>query len=114
MSIQQLAKLLFWGCCVLVLWGTLSTPSGIAASFPFQDKLLHVGAFATLAWTGYLGYPNRLLIIAVGLVGFGAGIEIVQAYVPARSTEFADLLADVVGIIIGLAATRPVTLWLSD
>ena len=114
MSIQQLAKLVFWCCCALVLWGTLSSPAGIAALFPFQDKLLHVGAFATLAWTGYLGYPNRLLFVAVGLFGFGAGIEIVQAYVPARSTEYADLFADVFGIVIGLAATRPVTLWLSD
>jgi len=74
------------------------------------DKLNHAFAFATLAVTAGHGFPGRRRIagIAVALVAFGGFIEVVQAFVPGRSSEWADLLADGVGIAVGLAVLEAV------
>ena len=44
--------------------------------------------------------------LLVGLVVFAVGIEFVQTYIPVRSAEVADFLADIVGIFVGFAAAR--------
>jgi VanZ family protein len=43
----------------------------------------------------------------LGLLAFGAAIEVVQAFVPGRSCEWEDLLADSVGIVAGVLVTLP-------
>ena len=106
MSIRILAKSLFWLSCALVAWGTLLAPSGGVDWFPYQDKVMHFGAFATLACTGLTGYPSSRFWLLVGLVTFAVGIEIIQTYIPVRSAEVADFLADIIGILVGLAAAR--------
>jgi len=67
------------------------------------DKWAHVAAFAFLAvW--FAGQYRRAAYwrIAMGLVGFGALIEICQRAVGYRSAEWLDIGADVAGIVIGL------------
>ena len=114
MSIRILAKSLFWLCCALVAWGTLLAPSGGVDWFPYQDKVMHFGAFATLACTGLTGYPRSRFWLLVGLVAFAVGIEIIQTYIPVRSAEVADFLADIVGIFVGFAAARIGQLIMND
>ena len=70
------------------------------------SRSLHFGAFATLACTGLTGYPSSRFWLLVGLVAFAVGIEIIQTYIPVRSAEVADFLADIVGIFVGFAAAR--------
>ena len=36
------------------------------------------------------------------LIGYGAGIEVVQAFLPRRSASLLDLLSDIVGILFGI------------
>ena len=104
MSTRVLAKSFFWLCCLLVAWGTLLAPSGGIDWFPYQDKVMHFGAFATLTCAGLTGYPSSRFWLLVGLVTFAVVIELIQTYIPVRSAEVADFLADIVGIFIGLAA----------
>jgi VanZ family protein len=68
------------------------------------DKLNHLLAFATLAVAAQRGFPGRRALagIVLALLGFGAVIEIVQGFVPGREREWADVLADGVGVAIGL------------
>ena len=69
------------------------------------DKLNHALAFATLAFFGDNGFittHRRRLLGAIALIAHGASIEIAQHFVPSRSSEWGDLLADVVGVAIGL------------
>lgn len=68
------------------------------------DKLNHALAFATLAIAARESFPARraIAVIVAALLGFGAFIELVQALVPGRGSEWADLLADGVGIAVGL------------
>ena len=68
------------------------------------DKLNHMLAFTTLAFSGYLSYPfstGRRALILFGLLIFGGLIEVLQLFVPGRSSEWADLLADSIGIACG-------------
>jgi len=87
------------------------------------DKLNHVLAFVALAfsaWLGFTGSQRNQRLCMVALLAYGGAIEILQLYVPGRSCEWGDLLADAVGITAGaclaaltLHATRkPEKTWL--
>lgn len=70
------------------------------------DKLNHFAAFGTLTVLGGLSWPARLWRTAAALLAYGGLIELLQTQVPGRSAEWADLLADGIGILLGLALTR--------
>ena len=79
---------------------------------PYFDKMVHTGLFSLHAYfmAGYLfdRYPIRndkfrLLISAIFFSFlFGFLIEIIQYFIPERSFEILDLLADFFGIIVGI------------
>ena len=52
-------------------------------------------------------------MLLLSLLGFGVLIEVAQLYVPGRSAEWADLLADAIGIACG-AVIASVMLWLAS
>jgi VanZ family protein len=71
-----------------------------------NDKVNHLLAFASLGFTGALSRQRgwrAAVAVVVALVAFGGFIEIVQTYIPGRAGEWGDLVADSVGIAIGLA-----------
>lgn len=85
----------------------LPAPSGIGR-IEFGDKMLHAGAFAFLMlWYAQLyadGRDRRRL--ALGLVAFGVGIEVLQSLVPYRSADIWDLVADGAGVVAGVLLAR--------
>lgn len=71
---------------------------------PGGDKLHHLLGFAVLTAVGVLGFEPRrrtLLAVAGALLLYGAFIEAVQSQLPWRTAEWADLLADGIGVLIG-------------
>lgn len=85
--------------CVLAL--TPAPPKTMSLGW---DKLNHAAAFTALAVTGCLGFAGRRRAkwgVVLALLAFGGLIEILQASVPGRAGEWADLLADGVGIACG-------------
>jgi VanZ family protein len=70
------------------------------------DKLNHLLAFAVLSFAAQ-GVAERpaapRLEVVVGLILYGLGIEAAQAWVPGRSSEWQDLLANAAGIGSGCA-----------
>ena len=82
--------------------------------FPHEDKLLHAVAFGLLAmfWLGTFpiaeaGYRRRHVLWAIVLATlYGAFDEWHQSFVPGRTTDAADLLADAIGaaLFAGLMA----------
>ncbi len=80
---------------------SLPTPS----LFPGQDKLFHAGAYGLLAllYLGSLprhrpGHAGRqVLIVSLLAILYGVTDEFHQSFVPGRSPELLDLLADGVG-----------------
>lgn len=85
----------------ILFLATTSEPYPIPASA--NDKVNHVLAFIQLTVVARLAWPGlgRLWIIP-GLLGFGLAIEVVQAQLPYRTFAVSDIVADAVGIAIGL------------
>lgn len=68
-----------------------------------SDKLNHLIAFVELTILTRLAWPElRAIWFAPALLGFGLGIEIIQANLPYREFSLADLAADGAGIALGL------------
>jgi VanZ family protein len=80
--------------------------AGKADFVPHLDKVQHLLAFGSMACAAALGWPagpRAALGVLVGLLGYGAFIELVQSQLPYRMASWADLGADAVGIACGLA-----------
>lgn len=67
------------------------------------DKANHFIAFAALAFAGRWGFERHLVAWVAALLGLAVLIEIGQLYVPGRSADPMDVLADAIGIAIGMA-----------
>ena len=95
---------------ILVLIATLMPASWfvpekkiIAGWLGETDKILHAVTFLLLAlWFAGQYRPRSYWRIAIGLLAFGAFIEISQSTVAYRSAEWFDMLANGVGIGVGL------------
>ena len=93
----------FWACALAVLVLALMPPTPRMPSTGW-DKSNHLLAFGTLALLGRRAWPRRAVAWLAGLLlAYGGLIEILQSFTPDRSAEWADLLADALGIGCGLA-----------
>ena len=85
----------------IIYLATTSQPYPIPSAA--SDKVNHLLAFFELTVVARLAWPNLgKPWIAIGLLAFGLGIELVQAQLPYRTFAMADILADAAGIAIGL------------
>ena len=94
----------FWALllCVAVL-SLLPTDYLPPPIFSLWDKAQHALAFTALAALGLQAYPRRRWQVLAGLLVFGGLIELAQAATGWRHGEWADWLADAVGLVLGLA-----------
>lgn len=68
-----------------------------------SDKLNHILAFIQLTVVIRLGWPELSRPwVALGVMGYGLSIELIQSQLPYRDFSLLDLLADGAGIAIGL------------
>jgi VanZ family protein len=101
--------LIYW----IILFVLTSLPTGLAIETrDVSDKLLHFGAYGLLSVLLYLNiyfqnkyyllkkYPAILTIIVAS--SYGLIDEIHQMFVPGRSTEFLDWLADFSGSLLAV------------
>ena len=97
-------------CTLIFLQSCFATPD-VLPSWPYQDKVIHAGIYGVLAalWVrafntlpSWQGRRGRLLFIGIALATlYGLSDEWHQSFVPARSADAADLLADFIGSLIG-------------
>lgn len=99
------AWLALWLFGVTVLVVVCLLPSPDLPNLHVSDKLEHAAAFALLAGSAVQLFERRaLLMVAIGLLALGAGIEFAQAlFTTTRAMEAADVVADTVGIVVGLS-----------
>lgn len=78
-------------------------------NIPHSDKVIHAGMFAVLVFLFRLDSRKtqnanlRITLLIIGVFAFGTLSEYLQhAFIPGRSGNVYDLLADIVGIFIGL------------
>lgn len=98
MTTNTLLKSSFWTCAVAVLVLSL-IPTAPELPSTGWDKSNHFLGFGVLAGLGLLAYPARSVTLFVGLLAFGGLIEVLQSFTSYRLAEWADLLADGVGVV---------------
>lgn len=92
-----------WGMALLIALGSL-WPSVPDAAMQISDKLLHLAAYAGLAFM-FAGVVERRhwVRVLLGLLLFSAAIELAQElFTATRSGEWLDMLANALGIAAGL------------
>lgn len=87
--------------CLAVIAALAWMPGNQVPLSTTWDKLNHGLAFAALGFLAWGAHPSRRVPAFVALIGFGVLIEVVQWYVPSRSAEWADLVADAIGLAVG-------------
>lgn len=106
-----------WGTLLLLLLAVVSllawTPAERQVSLSDWDKANHLAAFGALAcvamlWRGHR--PGAWRAVALALLAYGGLIELVQMGIPSRSADWADVLADALGIAMGLGLGRSLLL----
>ena len=95
-------KIIFFITVIVILYKAL-TPSGEPLfHFEHADKFLHASAFFVLSFLlnrSSSSVEKRIRNI-LSLLGFGILIEILQSFTGYREVSAADVLADLVGILL--------------
>jgi len=68
------------------------------------DKLVHATLFASMGFLAVRGWTQRrqLLAVLLGVSWLAPQTEWLQAYIPGRGASLADVLADVLGLAVGV------------
>lgn len=88
----------------LLLTGAVLALLPLSVALPPRagDKVLHLAGFAALTvWFFGVFQPHARPRVAVGLMAYGASIEVLQSFIPHRFAEGLDLIFNVVGIGAG-------------
>lgn len=77
-----------------------------ATRVPFADKIVHIAIFAFTTWALLRLGPHlrgrKIVIVAGGLFAWAWIIEAIQSLMPNRSADPTDVLADTLGIALGI------------
>jgi VanZ family protein len=118
--VSRLPAPIRWGLVTLVagviLYSSLIEPpgAGLAPAGPFGlvglDKWLHALAYGALAAVLAVALARdalaALVLVVCLAIGYGIGIELVQATVPERSASALDAAADACGALASVAGWR--------
>lgn len=107
---RQLWRYVFTVLLAVISWLALSAapPKTLSTGW---DKSNHALAFASLAFTlawGWWPKPRQWGWVVLVLLAYGIGIEIAQSFLPPREADWHDVVADSVGIALGLLAAWPI------
>ena len=109
---QGLARRVFAGLLLVSLVMFLLPADDLSPNAP-NDKVTHLLTFAALAISGRWAGVS-LLSLLVGLTAYAAVTELLQAVLPInRHGDLRDLVADVGGVLVGLALSWAVARWRS-
>ena len=98
-SVRTIFRILFCTLLLAVFWLALMPAPNIAKLVSWQDKIEHAALFAGLALLALAAWPQRPLAIALGLLVYGAAMEVAQSFTAHRVGDPWDWLADAVGLL---------------
>jgi len=83
------------------------TPNPMPMPGKWTDKLFHfAGYFGVMAW--YAQFIKYRLMTVILLVGLGVSLEFAQIMVNTRSFEWADMSANILGVLLAAMIVRGV------
>ena len=84
-------------------------PSEGQIGFPYMDKLIHFFAFLILSVSTLFAFQvTRIFQLILLIICFGICIEVIQYFIPYRSFEILDIIADIIGALIGFKALKKI------
>lgn len=105
---RRLAQTLWIAVLAIVVAGSLA-PAAIAARVPLgvahlSDKDAHFIGYLLLALCSVFAFRRTLrgILFALAAVPLGVALEFAQEFVPGRSFDLGDMLADTLGVCAGL------------
>ena len=105
-SVRQLLRFVFVSSLFAVFWLALLPAPDVVKLVSWQDKIEHAALFAGLALLALAAWPQRPLAIALGLLAYGAAMEVAQSTTAYRVGDPLDWLADAVGLLVLLPFLR--------
>lgn len=99
-SVRTTLRFLFVFLLFVVFWLALLPAPDVVKLVSWQDKVEHAVLFALLALFALAAWPERPLTIALGLLLYGAAMEIAQSMTEHRFGDPWDWLADAVGLLV--------------
>ncbi|MBN3865736.1 VanZ family protein [Pseudomonas frederiksbergensis] len=101
-----LRGLVFIAVTVILLFAGLRSQP-IPELFAEEDKIHHWIGFLVFAFSCRLAFPNvKLRWIALGCLLTGVLIELAQGLMPLRTASPYDMLANCIGVLMGLLVAR--------
>lgn len=89
----------------LIIVGSLwPVPPKLLTSFHMSDKLFHLSAyFLLMIWYVQITFAYRQrILMAIVFIGLGIGLEFLQGLSGYRSFDWADAIANSLGVLLGL------------
>lgn len=93
-----------WTWAGAIVWLSL-TPSPPTVDFAESDKVGHFIAYGVLMFWFSMLYFKRAsrAAYAAGFIAMGVGLEFVQGWLGYRTYEVFDMVANTIGVLLGLA-----------
>lgn len=112
-AVHRYGPVLFWALLILAI-SSIPDLSSPAAKFGIIDKIAHIIEYGILGCLlAFARIPSRRAessgrIAAVIIMGvlFGCLDELYQSFIPGRSTDPFDVMADALGVISGVLLWR--------
>lgn len=104
-STRRLLVALGWAWALAIVWLSVTT-SPPTIDVESGDKIGHLGSYGLLMlWFAMLyARPRVQLAYAAGFVTMGIALEFVQRRLGYRDFEVLDMLADLLGVLLGWGA----------
>lgn len=90
---------------LVVFLSLTSDPIQLEMNFPNQDKAFHgLAYFALMAWFSQIYHDKfQRNMIALVFIVMGVTLEYIQGFDPNRYFEYADMVANSIGVALGFA-----------
>ena len=96
--------LVIWFLAICITTVGSLTPSASLPELKANDKGLHFITYSILSFIPALtfGWTRKVVLACLAMVVLGLGLEFGQLWIPGRSFETSDILANGLGVLIGL------------
>lgn len=101
---------ILWGALILVATSLPASTLPSAPAFPGADKVVHAAMYGVLGWLAARAVADRGRgvrgIAILGIAALAVGDEWHQRWIPGRSADVFDWMADVAGATLGASLLR--------